>query len=195
MKKEIAKLIDKRNYIVKCNETGDMLVDLEYKIADMEAIEIRNKLLEVFNQFSDNSENISVKKMWKLLNNISPKVGNEAPTAKINHKGKLISGAKNLKILMLNEYKQRLRNRPVRPDLGLMGKRKDKIFNLKMELARRKKTPDFTMKDLENALSKLKNNKSRDSLGYINEIFKPETIGDNLKASLLNMFNLLKRRK
>ena len=62
--KELAKLIDIRNGIIKCDEKADMLEDLDYKIADMEAIEIRNKLLEVFNQFnSDNSENINISKM------------------------------------------------------------------------------------------------------------------------------------
>ena len=133
--------------------------------------------------------------MWKLLNKLVPKVGNEVPTAKKNHKGKLISGAKNLKILILKEYNQRLRNRPVRPDLESLRKRKNKIFELKMKLAKRIESPEFTMKNLEKAISNLQNNKSRDSLGYINEIFKPATIGDDLKTSLLDMFNLLRKKK
>ena len=195
IKKELAKLIDERNSILKINENRDILEALEYKIAEMEALENRNKVLELFNQFSDNPDNINLTKMWKLLKKILPKVGNEVPTAKKNHKGKLISGAKNLKILMLKEYSQRLRTRPVRPDLGPLRIRKNKIFSLKMKLSQRKISPDFTMKNLENALSKLKNDKSRDSLGYINEIFKPETIGIDLKTSLLDMFNLIKKKK
>ena len=51
------------------------------------------------------------------------------------------------------------------------------------------------MSDLEGALSQLKNNKSRDPDGYINEIFKCEVIGQNLKESLLTMFNKLKSQK
>ena len=127
IKKELAKLIDERNSILKVNKDQDILEALEYKIADMEALENRNKLLELFNQFSDNPDDINLTKMWKLLKKISPKVGNEVPTAKKNHKGKLISGAKNLKILMLKEYSQRLRTRPVRPDLGPLRIRKNKI--------------------------------------------------------------------
>ena len=48
------------------------------------------------------------------------------------------------------------------------------------------------MKDLERALSDLKTNKSRDFEGYINEIFKNNVIGDNLKKSLLVMLNSLR---
>ena len=50
------------------------------------------------------------------------------------------------------------------------------------------------MKELEKALKDLKRNKSRDSEGLVNEIFKNEVIGTNLKKSLLVMFNSLKQK-
>ena len=53
----------------------------------------------------------------------------------------------------------------------------------------------WTMQELERALSNLKNKKSRDHEGYINEIFKNGIIGDDLKKSLLIMFNKLKLSK
>ena len=51
------------------------------------------------------------------------------------------------------------------------------------------------MSDLERALGDLKNNKSRDPEGLINEIFKKGVIGDDLKLSLLSMFNKARREK
>ena len=51
------------------------------------------------------------------------------------------------------------------------------------------------MSDLDIALRNLKNNKSRDHEGYINEIFKHECIGEDLKKSLLIMMNKLKKSK
>ena len=51
------------------------------------------------------------------------------------------------------------------------------------------------MADLNKVLSRLKNNKSRDYQGYINEIFKPNVIGKDLKKSLLVMFSKLKKKK
>ena len=53
----------------------------------------------------------------------------------------------------------------------------------------------MTMADLEKALSNLKNNKSRDFEGLINEIFKTNVIGSDLKQSLLKMFNGLRIKK
>ena len=141
--KELADLIDKRNKIAKSNENEDLLEAMNCKISDMEAQENWKKLSKQFNELSDNPDNINLTKMWKILNKLVPKVGYELPTAKKNHKGKLISGAKNLKILLLNEYKQRLRNRPVRPDLEPIRKRKNKIFNLKMKLAKKKISPEL----------------------------------------------------
>ena len=64
-----------------------------------------------------------------------------------------------------------------------------------MKLAERKSSPDWTMADLERALKNLKNGKSRDFEGYINEIFKMDVIGSDLKKSLLLMLNKLKKKK
>ena len=51
------------------------------------------------------------------------------------------------------------------------------------------------MKDLEAALKSLKKDKARDPLGRINEIFKDEVAGHNLKLSLLHMFNNMKKTR
>ena len=51
------------------------------------------------------------------------------------------------------------------------------------------------LSDLEVALRNLKNNKSRDFEGYLNELFKSDTIGENLNQSLLIMFNNLKKNQ
>ena len=66
---------------------------------------------------------------------------------------------------------------------------------MKMRLAQSKSSPDWTMEDLDRALANLKNNKSRDPEGYINEIFKIGVIGTDLKKSLLEMLINLKRAK
>ena len=196
MKKEILNLITERNNLIgqSDNPIRKQKIDaINHKISTMEAEENRNKLLENFKYFSDNPENINLSKMWKLLKKISPKVGRSLPTAKKNHRGRMISGARGLKTLLAKEYKDRLRTRPIRPDLGSMKWRKKNIFKLKMKLAQGKNSPDWTMFDLDNALAKLKNNKSRDYEGFVNEIFKKGVIGSDLKKSFLIMFNKLRK--
>ena len=66
---------------------------------------------------------------------------------------------------------------------------------MKMKVVGKKKSPDWTMKDLEVVLKNLKRNKSRDFEGYLNEIFKLDVIGDDLKESLILMFNMLKKKQ
>ena len=66
---------------------------------------------------------------------------------------------------------------------------------MKLKLAGTRESEDWKMSDLDQALRNLKNNKSRDFEGYLNEIFKPDTIGDNLKESILMMFKKLKKKK
>ena len=48
------------------------------------------------------------------------------------------------------------------------------------------------MDDLEAVLNQLKKNKSRDPLGYANEIFRPEVAGIDLKTAILNLMNKIK---
>ena len=56
-----------------------------------------------------------------------------------------------------------------------------------MKLAEENTTSPWTMNDLENALKDLKPNKSRDPEGFVNELFKKDSIGEDLKKSLLPM--------
>ena len=126
------------------------------------------------------------------MNKLWPKVESKLPAAKKDHKGKLISEPRALKNLLVKEYKERLRARPVRPDLINLEARKNQIFQLKLKLASANKSKLWTMADLETALGDLKTNRSRDPEGLINEIFKKNVIGNDLKESLLLMFNNLK---
>ena len=61
-----------------------------------------------------------------------------------------------------------------------------------MNLAKKNISKPFSIEELDVVLSNLKNNLSQDNDGFINEIFKPPSIGDDLKKSLLLMFNKLK---
>ena len=91
-----------------------------------------------------------MKKLW-------PKHGNNLPTAKRNHRGKLITGAREIKSLLAKEYRERLRSRPHRPDLKAIGRRKKRIFQLKMKLAESRESSDWTMDDLDKVLRKIIN--------------------------------------
>ena len=94
------------------------------------------------------------------------------PTAKRNNKGKIICGPTEIEKLLAEDYKNRLRKRPVRPILETMKLKKNNLLQQKLNLAANKKTIMWTMKELDKALADLKTQKSRDSEGLVNEIFK-----------------------
>ena len=186
-------LINKRNQLVKNEEFGKETEEINKLIASLEAKENRDKIMKNFEYFSENPEKIQVQKMWKSLKNICPKLKPTLPSAKRNLKGKIVSSQKDIKQVLAAEYKNRLRTRPMRNDLKSVKYRKNKIFNMKMNLSKLRKSKSWTVQDLELALKGLKNNKSRDYEGYVNEIFKNGVIGSDLKRSLLIMFNNLKK--
>ena len=97
--------------------------------------------------------------------------------------------------MLAKEYRERLRERPLRPDFDDLENRKSKIFKQKLRLASLMKSKPWTMNHLEKALADLKMGRSRDPEGLINEIFKKNVIGKDLKNSLLIMFNEIKRHQ
>ena len=80
----MARLIDKRNKLIKEGNSYE-LDEISREIAEFEADEIRNQIMKNFKFYSDNPENISLQKMWKLLKKVKPKTNPTLPTAKRNH--------------------------------------------------------------------------------------------------------------
>ena len=194
IKRSIAILIDKRNCLRGPGLENER-EELEKDIAKQEALEKRNEVMKNFKYFSENPEQINIQGMWKIMKKLSPKNLPTLPTAKRNHKGIIVSGPKEIKRLLAREYKNRLRTRPMRPDIISTKIRRKKIFQMKLKLSKSRPSKKWTMEHLETALKDLKKNKSRDSEGLMNELFKDGVIGDNLKESLLVMFNRLKEEK
>jgi hypothetical protein len=108
----LSSLIDKRNQLVKDDANENEIEETNVSIADTEAAENREKVLKHFQYFSENPESIDMQKMWKSLKEICPKVKPILPSAKKNFKGEIISGKMEIKNLLANEYKNRLRTRP-----------------------------------------------------------------------------------
>ena len=71
---------------------------------------------------------------------------------------------------------------------------KEDLFELKLALASTNKTSPWTMNQLEFVLKNLKNGKSRDPKGWVNELFKSDIAGEKLKVSMLMMFNKIKEK-
>ena len=86
-----------------------------------------------------------------------------------------------------------LRNRPITEELTSYQKDREELAIARMNIASKNKTEDWTMEELEDVLKHLKTNKSRDALGFLNELLKPNVIGEDLKLAILKLMNRIKQ--
>ena len=111
----------------------------------------------------------------------------------LDNDGNLITSAKAIEALAVETYKKRLENRKMKDDLKHVQNDKEELCKLRLEMARKKKTPDWTMDQLDVVLDYLKKNKSRDPLGYAIDIFQTDVAGKDLKQALIALMNRIKR--
>ena len=69
---------------------------------------------------------------------------------------------------------------------------KTELFNLRLDLAKRRKSQTCTLTHLEAAIKYLKKDKARDPNGLINELFKDDVAGKDFKISLLSLLNKIR---
>ena len=81
----------------------------------------------------------------------------------------------------------------MREELSGLRAEKEELCARRLEMAKWKKTPSWTIKDLDAVLGYLKLNKSRDPLGYANEIFRPDVAGTDLKKGIISLMNRVKK--
>ena len=111
---------------------------------------------------------------------------------KKNLKKQLITNSEELKELYLNTFKYRLRHTPAQPGWEEFVVLQEELFKLRLEMAKKNKSPQWTMNDLDEALKSLKEGKCRDPEGLVRELFKEEVMGIDLKKSMLTLFNKIK---
>ena len=88
-----------------------------------------------------------------------------------------------------------LDNRKSKDNLKQLQIDKEELSDLKINLSKANKSPPWTMNDLDIVLKNLKNNKSRDPLGLVNELFKPSVAGTDLKQATLLLVNRIKEKQ
>ena len=106
--------------------------------------------------------------------------------------GNLVTSQDMIDRLALKTYIERLKNRPIKDNLKNLQSEKEELCRMRLEKARLTKTPPWTMDQLNAVLKNLKTNKSRDPLGFPNEILKPSVAGKDLKVAILKLVNRVK---
>ena len=129
--------------------------------------------------------------LWKLKKKLFPKQC-DPPMGKKDEKGNLITAPNLLRDLYLRTYQGRLRHRKMKEDFQDLFFLKEELCSSRMVELRNKKTSPWQPSDLTKALKSLKNNKTSDPNGMINEIFKAGVGGSDLQEALLLLFNGVK---
>ena len=198
---ETSKLIRKRANLKKIHSTStgeekeklDKLIkQKEEEISKLLEENNAKKVFENFSSFADTSGCFNTNGMWSLKKKIFPSKKNSSILAKKNEKGKLVTNPTELKKLYLKTYLNRLRHRKIKPGFENLKILKEYLCLKRLELTKETKAPRLTRIKLEKVLKQLKNNKARDPHGLINEIFKLDYIGDDLKESLFLLCNKIK---
>ena len=110
---------------VKISE--DMKIKIEVRIKQIEedmenevSEEYRNEVMETLRELSGSEDCVNGdrrKRIWKILKKNYPQDLNKIPMGKKDRKGNIITNHEGLKSLFLDTYVNRLRNRPMKPDL------------------------------------------------------------------------------
>ena len=128
--------------------------------------------------------------MWKVKKIVCPRA-KDPPTAKKDHLGNLITAPSALKNLYLTTYKNRLEHRKMDESYQEIRELKSLLWDLRFESLKGKPYKPWTIEDLEAATKTLKNNQSRDPNDMINELFKPNIAGNDLKTALVELLNII----
>ena len=155
-------LINERSKLAK-TKTDEELKELDSKIADIISEEEREKVMK-FQKFTNQNGSVNLPEMWKLKKKLWPKKASSIPTAKINHKGKLVPTSEEVKSALKKEYTERLRKRPEHPKVSKHYKKK--TIEMKLKSSKENKSTPFEMPELEIVLNKLKVGKARDPEGW-----------------------------
>ena len=97
LKSKLSILLNLKQQLVKNKTDSKVKFDIDEMISNEEAEENRAKIVENFRQISEDPERVNLHQMWKKMKKLWPKEGVTVPTAKRNHKGKIVTGPKDIK--------------------------------------------------------------------------------------------------
>ena len=189
---EIAKLKsnDQNEEAEKAQDELEIVMEKISEIVAEKNIETVKNYLGVDN---DGMEGFTQPKTWLLRKKLSPKNTIDPPAAKKDKAGNLVTSKSLLEKLYLDTYTERLAPNEVEEGYEELNELKHYLFEKRIEVAQKRISRDWTIKDLDKVLKSLKNDKAKDAHGHVYELFKYG--GKDLKYSLLVLFNLIKKKQ
>ena len=129
--------------------------------------------------------------LWKIKSKLTGK-NRDPPAALLDKEGNLVTSEKGREMLALETFAERLENRKIKEGLEQLQGEKEKLCQLRLQSSSQNKTPNWTLDQLTAVLKSLNKNRSRDPLGYCNELFLPHVAGSDLQLAILKIMNKIK---
>ena len=166
--------------------------EVEKSLAEKYAKDHFEKIKERTGNVDSEDGGLHSASLWNLKKELFPQ-SRDPPTAMIDPiSGNLLTSEDKIQDAAVLTYTERLKNRPMKDNLNHIREAKEVLCEKLLKVAKENKTPPWEMKHLEKVLKELKKGKSRDPLGYCNELFSPEVAGDDLKMAIIKMMNRIK---
>ena len=189
--KEIRDLIQKRKMLKHKNKGSKNLTKKLRKIdkkIDKEIALFNNKRLTE----RIGAGPISKQDFWKIKKILAPK-SVSIPHGILDGMRNEISDLENIRNQFQTEFLYRLRQREPKEHIKCHETLQNDLCMLRIENCRKVESNGFSESELESVIRSLKNGKSRDTVGFIREIFKQG--GRFLLLSVLETMNCIKRHK
>ena len=189
-------LYNKRTYlrnrvdIESINELKKVEKELNEKYSE----KMYDKIKSEIDSLNNDEGTMNVGNFWNLKRKLSPKPS-DPPTAMLDRNGNLLTDAKDIVDEAVKHYQDVLSDKPIDEDYKHIQTEKEELCMERLKLASKIKTPDWTMSDINVVFKYLKKDKSRDPLGYPNELFKEGIAGDDLKLAVLKLMNKIKEKQ
>ena len=129
--------------------------------------------------------------LWKLRKKLLPRQS-DPPMGKKDLEGNLITGTEALKELYISTYVERLKHREIKPEFQDIYQLKSVLWDERFKNIKCVKSSPWTISDIKAMTKKLKNNQTRDPIGMVNELIKPNIMGKDLQDALLSLMNGVK---
>ena len=131
--------------------------------------------------------------VWNVRSKLCPRKI-DPPMAKKDKDGNLITSKETLKKLYINTYVERLKHRPMNDEFKLIFEMKNLLWKKHFGLLKEKISKPWSLNDLEKVAKTLKNNQTRDPNGMLNELFKENVMGQDMKSAVLQLMNRIKEK-
>ena len=182
--KELKKKTDKESKVE--------LKRVEDELADKMAEDLYNIVKDEVKDIESDEGGFNSGHLWRLKNKLRKKINN-VPTALMDKDGQLVTSSSELKKVMMDHFKKVLENRPIKPELEEHQKEREKLCEQRIKTASKNITPDWSHEDVKYVIKNLKKKKSRDPLGFSNELI--QNGGNDLHAAIVKMMNNIKKQQ